>query len=106
MGRLFWKFFLSYWAALLLAVLGVGAGTWLYRLAERDAELALEAGPRAAFIVSSSAATLRHGGLPALRDLLEDSKRRGALRLFVTDDEGRDILGRQVPLARSSARCI
>jgi two-component system OmpR family sensor kinase len=97
MGRLFWKFFLSYWAALLVAVFGVSAAAWLYVLAERNPDVSLETGPRASFIVGSAASTLRHGGLPALRELMDDWAHRGTVRLFVTDAAGRDLLGRRVP---------
>jgi two-component system OmpR family sensor kinase len=106
MGRLFWKFFLSYWAALLVAVFGVSAAAWLYVLAERNPDVSLETGPRASFIVSSAASTLRHGGLPALRELLDDWGHGKPVRLFATDDAGQDILGRPVPpeaLARARA---
>ena len=106
MGRLFWKFFLSYWAALLVAVFGVSAAAWLHVLAERNPDLSLEAGPRASFIVTSAASTLRHGGLPALRELMDEWGRRRPVRLFVTDASGQDILGRPVPpdaLARARA---
>ena len=107
MGRLFWKFFLSYWAALLVAVFGVSAAAWLYVLAERNPDLSLEAGPRASFIVSSAASTLRHGGLPALRELMDDWGRSGTVRLFVTDSAGRDLLDRRVPPdALSRARAL
>jgi two-component system OmpR family sensor kinase len=107
MGRLFWKFFLSYWAALLVAVFGVSAAAWLYVLAERNPDLSLEAGPRASFIVSSAASTLRHGGLPALRELMDDWGRSGTVRLFVTDSSGGDLLGRRVPPdALSRARAL
>lgn len=97
MGRLFWKFFLSYWAALLVAVFGVSAAAWLYVLAERNPDVSLETGPRASFIVSSAASTLRHGGLPALHQLMDDWGRGRSVRLFVTDGAGQDILGRRVP---------
>ncbi len=97
MGRLFWKFFLSYWVALLLAVLGAGAATWLYGLAQQD--LLLETGPRARFILHSASATLRHGGRPALRDLLEEWSRLGDVLLLAVGDDGRDLLGRPVPPA-------
>lgn len=96
MGRLFWKFFVSYWLALVVAFAGVGVSVWLYRLAE-DLDPSLEMGPRARFVVASASATLRHGGLPALRALMEDWGRRGDVRLFAVDDAGRDLLGRAVP---------
>jgi two-component system, OmpR family, sensor kinase len=97
MGRLFWKFFISYWAALLVAVFGVSAAAWLYVLAERNPDLSLEAGPRASFTVGSAASTLRHGGLPALRELMDGWGRHGTMRLFVVDSSGSDLLGRPVP---------
>ncbi len=97
MGRLFWKFFFSYWAALLLAVLGVATAAWLYVLTERSLDLSLEAGPRASFIVDSAAATLRHGGLPALRALMEGWRRHEEVRLFAVDEAGRDLFSRPVP---------
>jgi two-component system OmpR family sensor kinase len=97
MGRLFWKFFFSYWAAMWLAMLAVSATAWLYVLAERSPDLALEAGPRASFIVSSAASTLRHGGLPALREVMEGWRRHGEVRLFAVDATGRDLLSRPVP---------
>jgi len=96
MGRLFWKFFVSYWLALLVAFAGVGISVWLYRLTE-DLNPSLEMGPRARFVVTSASATLRHGGLAALRGLMEDWSRRGDVRLFVVDDGGHDLLGREVP---------
>lgn len=97
MGRLFWKFFFSYWAALLVAVLGVGTAGWLYQLAERNPVLSLEAGPRANFIVTSAAATLRHGGLPALRELMEDRNQQSGPKLYAVDGADRDLLGRGIP---------
>ena len=38
-GWLVWKFFFSYWAAMLLAVLGVSTAAWLYVLAEQSPDL-------------------------------------------------------------------
>jgi len=98
MGRLFWKFLFAYWAAMLVAVAGVAMTAWLLQLTERDRELSLDAGPRASLILGSAAATARHGGLPALRDVIEDWRRSGQVHLFAVDDAGRDVLGRDVPL--------
>jgi len=99
MGRLFWKFFLAFWLALLAASLGVGTAVWLHQqaLAQRGDELA--GGPRAAFLVSAAATVFRHGGTAALRDYLEESLalHRGA-HVYVVDDTGHELLGRPVPL--------
>jgi len=107
LGRLFWKFLVSYWAALLVAVLGVSTGAWLYNLAERSPDLSLEAGPRASFILAAAASTLRHGGLPALHELMEGWRRQGDVLLFAVDEEAHDLLGRPVPPdALSRARVL
>jgi two-component system OmpR family sensor kinase len=101
-GRLFWKFLLSYWAALLLAIVGVGTASWLYRLREQD--LSLEAGPSANVVLESAAATLRHGGPTALRAFLVEAA-GGRPPLFAVDEQGQDLLGRVVPAeALDSAR--
>ena len=93
MGRLFWKFFFAFWLALLAASGGVGAAVWLHQqtLDERGQELA--SGPRTAFLVNATAATLRHGGMAALRSLLEEWRERGqsGARVYVVDDAGRRI---------------
>ncbi len=96
MGRLFWKFLFSYWAALLLALVSVGTAAWLYRLAEEEIDPSLEVGPRATFVVGSASATLREGGLPALRGLMQEWGRHAEVLLFAVDDSGRELLGRPV----------
>lgn len=97
MGRLFWKFFFAFWLTLLVAGAGVGAAVWLYQqtLDERGQELA--SGPRAAFLVNATAATLRHGGLAALQGLLEEWRDRGGAHVYVVDDAGRELLDRVFP---------
>ena len=96
MGRLFWKFFFAFWLALLAASGGVGAAVWLRQqtLDERGQELA--SGPRAAFLVNATAATLRHGGIAALQDLLEEWRGRGGAHVYVVDEAGRELLDRAV----------
>ena len=99
MGRLFWKFFFAFWLALLAAGAGVGAAVWLHQqtLDEHGQELA--SGPRAAFLVNATAATLRHGGVAALQGLLEEwrDQGRGGAHVYVVDDADRELLGRAVP---------
>jgi two-component system, OmpR family, sensor kinase len=97
MGRLFWKSLFAYWAAGLIAVLGVGATVWAVRFPSENRNLALETGPRASFILGSAAATLRHGGPTALRELMGDWQKRGDVAVYAVDDAGQDLLGRSVP---------
>ena len=97
MGRLFWKFFFAFWVALLVAGIGVGTAVWLHKQTEPEDSTALAGGPRAAFLVNAAAATLRHGGPEALRDLMTEWNRDAHATLFVVDAAGREMLGRPVP---------
>jgi len=99
MGRLFWKFFLAFWLALLAASLGVGTAVWLHQQALTRSGHELAGGPRAAFLVSAAANVFAHGGRAALRDYLEESRalHRGA-HVYVVDDAGHELLGRAVPV--------
>lgn len=96
MGRLFWKFLVAYWAALLAAVLCVVAAAWMYQVS-RDVESPVDLGGRARFRVGSGAATLREGGLPALRALMEEWGRQREVLLFAVDGAGQELLGRPIP---------
>jgi two-component system OmpR family sensor kinase len=98
MGRLFWKFLVAYWAAVLVAVISVGTAAWLYRLAEEEVDPSIEVGPRASFLVGAAEKKVRQGGLPALRELLGKWGRHTPVLLFAVDDQGRDLLGRPVPV--------
>lgn len=110
MGRLFWKFFLAFWLALIVAVVAVGTLVWLHQQRERGETATLAAGPRAELALRSAAATLRHGGVAALREWLGDeTAMRGTQFVYAVGVDGRDLLGRPVPpeqleLARSMAR--
>ncbi|MCP5420112.1 MAG: HAMP domain-containing protein [Gammaproteobacteria bacterium] len=94
MGRLFWKFFFAFWLALLASGVGVGALVWLHQKTATDDELA--SGPRTAFLVTEMAALLRHGGVPTLRGLLEERRDQGKTPVYVVDENGRELLGREV----------
>jgi two-component system OmpR family sensor kinase len=94
MGRLFWKFFLCILLAQVAATIGVGGVFWLRDQARQHATPVLDSGPPAAIALDAAAATLRHGGLPALRSLLPDMRRP---QLFVLDAAHHELLGRAVP---------
>jgi two-component system OmpR family sensor kinase len=94
MGRLFWKFFLSILLAQLAATAGVGAAFWLRQQArEQVAAPAIDTGHRAELVIDAAAATLKHGGIAALRELIAETTRHSIL---VIDDSGHELLGRTV----------
>jgi two-component system OmpR family sensor kinase len=98
MGRLFWKVFLAFWLALLLAGAGVGTVVWLRHLAlEQESAASVDLRWRAARWVGVTEAVLRRGGTAALRELFSDWERSTALEVFAVDETGRDLLGRPVP---------
>ena len=95
MGRLFWKFFLSILLAQVAATIGVGGTLWLRDQArQRGGEPTLDKSPPATIMLDAAAATLRHGGIDALRDLAAGSRR---MHLYVLDEQGRELLDRPVP---------
>jgi two-component system OmpR family sensor kinase len=95
MGRLFWKFFLSILLAQVAATIGIGGTIWLRDQARhRSNEPTLDLGPPAVIMLDAAGATLRHGGVDGLRDLAANSRH---MRLYVLDDQGKELLGRTVP---------
>jgi len=94
MGRLFWKFFLSILLAQVAATIGIGGTVWLRDQARhRGNEPTLDTSPPATIMLDAAAATLRHGGIDALRDLAATSRR---MQLYVLDEQGHELLGREV----------
>jgi len=107
-GRLFWKIFLGFWLALVIAAVATGTIVWM-KHEEAVAPLAsgLNAGPRAGFGMEMAANVLREDGAEALRGWM--SHRRRPMGLYIVDETGRDLLGRPVPegtlaAARNAAR--
>jgi len=96
-GRLFWKIFFAFWLALVAAAAGSGAAVWWHRYARESAEPQLAVGPPQMFATDMAAATLRHGGVAALREWMEETGRVRRVRVFAVDAAGNDLLGRAVP---------
>lgn len=97
MGRLFWKIFFVFWLALIATAVATGVAVWLERGSRVPGETGLAAGPPAALTTDLAAATLRHGGVDALRGWLGEAQRTRASLLLAVDVQGADLLGRPVP---------
>src|SRR5207237_6468334 len=98
-GRLFWKIFLGFWLALVVAAVGAGTAVWVQRL-ERAREAPppdLAVGPPSRLATDLAAATLRYGGVDALRQWMNDWQGRRPVPVFAVDGDGRDLLAREVP---------
>jgi two-component system OmpR family sensor kinase len=93
MGRLFWKFFLSILLAQVAATIGIGGAFWLRDQARQRPAPTLDSGPPAAIALDAAAATLRHGGVAALRQMVSELRRP---QVYVLDEQRRDLLGRAV----------
>ena len=94
MGRLFWKFFLSILLAQVAATIGIGGTLWLRDQArQRGGEPTLDVGLPANVILDAAAVTLKHAGADGLKDLAMTTRRP---RLYVLDEQGHELLGRQV----------
>ena len=102
MGRLFWKIFIGFWLALVSAAAITGTAVWLqHRREAGPPELA--GGPPSRIATDMAAATLRHGGVEALRAWLQEVHARRPAMIFAVDGQGHDILGREVPPAALAA---
>lgn len=95
MGRLFWKFFLSILLAQMAATVGIGGAFWLHDQARHRTEAAqLDTGMPAQFLLDATAMTLKHGGVPALREMVQSMRRH---TVYLLDAKGTELLGRSVP---------
>jgi two-component system OmpR family sensor kinase len=99
MGRLFWKIFFVFWLALIATAVATVAAVSFQRGARYDAEGELARGLPARLATDLAAATLRHGGVGALRDWLGEAQRSRGPAPLAVDAQGADLLGRPVPAA-------
>lgn len=99
MGRLFWKIFFAFLLALIATALATGIAVSLQRTARTAGEPELASGPPVALATNLAAATLRHGGVDALRGWLREAQGARGVALFAVDPQGADLLGRTVPPA-------
>ncbi|MDP3334440.1 MAG: ATP-binding protein [Methylococcaceae bacterium] len=111
MGRLFWKFFLTFWLALLVAGIGVGTAVWLRHNTWQNSGDEL---PRAAIDVRHASSLLevavsayRYGGDAELRQFLGKLHAAHLPPVYAVDDQDRDILQRNLaPEILQQARAL
>src|SRR5260221_363290 len=94
-GRLFWKIFIGFWIALVVAAVGAGTAVWVQHHSHDAPPPDLAAGPPSRIVIDLAAATLRHGGVEALRQWMSEVQSRRAMVMFAVDAQGRDALGRE-----------
>ncbi|WP_367154232.1 ATP-binding protein [Methylomonas sp. HYX-M1] len=98
MGRLFWKFFFSFWLAVLLAGIGVGSAVWWRHREQLNARQLTEMhiDRHADAWVSAAANVLRHGGIDALSQYLSELGEPHNPPVYAVDDTDRELLRREV----------
>lgn len=94
---LFWKFFVGFWVCLIGAALITVSVLWFLR--DDAADLELHRGPRAHFLLESTALVLESRGPNAVADLLKRRVDRHGrpMHLLVVSQDGQDLLGRPMP---------
>lgn len=94
MRHLFARFFASFWFAIVIVVAGVIAATLWFATTPRFAPSPV----RAAELVAEARRALEEGGEPALRAwLIAKVPEVRPAGLYVVDESGRDLLGREPP---------
>jgi len=110
-GRLFWKFFLTFWLALLVAGIGVGTAVWLRHNTWQGN---VDEPPRetidlkhAASLLEVAESAYRYGGDAELRLFLGKLHTAHLPPVYAVDDQDRDILQRNVaPEVLQQARAL
>lgn len=109
MGRLFWKFIFAFWLAFAAISLTIGATVWVVR--QTHTESVFWGNPHddrahnaKNFMLDTAIAILTNGSQESLRSTLlvwQHDAPPFAPVLYVLDDQGHDLLKRQVPPASS-----
>jgi two-component system sensor histidine kinase CpxA len=94
---LFWKFFLSFWAALIVFAAASVLATSHYLDHLREQQDATTPHEQLARNLEAAQAAADRAGLGGLRSWAREMDRRQAVPWLVIDDQGLDVLGRRVP---------
>lgn len=103
MGRLFWKFFFSFWLTLLVAAISAGSFVWLKSAAKYEdlGDLKL-LDYRGTSYVRVAADIAEKRGQQALEEFVQQLVATNMANLMVVNTEQRDLLGRSVDTATLS----
>ncbi|SFK31777.1 sensor histidine kinase [Methylophaga sulfidovorans] len=98
MSRLFWKFFIVFWLALLVAGISVGTVVWLHHKSIQDQanKTDSEIDVHAHAFVSVAADIFSYGGEEALITFLQKAQQAPFPKVYAIDDNGNDILRRSI----------
>lgn len=107
MGRLFWKFFFSFWLTLLAAAISTGSFVWLKHATDDDPlsreERLIDF--RGIPYVQVAADIGRSQGVNALASFLKQTQQDGLIPLLAVNIDNEDLLGRPIDMsALSQAR--
>lgn len=101
MGRLFWKFFFSFWLTLLAAAVSTGSFVWLKHATDDDAlspEVKLLDYKGIPYVMVAADIADKQG-LQALATFLEQLQQGGMPVVMAVDSNDKDLLGRKVNAA-------
>jgi len=98
MGRLFWKFFLTFWLALVVAGIGVGTAVWLRHSTWLDDEAFKQSidVKHASSLVAVAENVVQNGGVAGLRSFLTAMHNAHFPPVYAVDDQDRELLMRNV----------
>jgi len=109
MGRLFWKFFLTFWLALLVSGIGIGTTVWLRHNTLQENETtkhSVDVQSASAF-VTVAVNIIQHGGAASLHSFLESIQGTPFLPVYAVDDQDQELLRRNVaPEVLQQARSL
>ncbi len=109
MSKLFWKFFIVFWLALLLAGFSVGSVVWFHHksIQEQANKTDPEIDVNAQAFVSVAAEIFSYGGESALSSFLKKAQQAPFPEVYAISDEGDEVLGRSIdPKVVAYARAL
>ncbi|MDD4914629.1 MAG: histidine kinase dimerization/phospho-acceptor domain-containing protein [Methylococcales bacterium] len=104
---MFWKFFLAFWVALLVAGVGVGTAVWIKHTTEAERNIENIDDRHGAALLDVAEIAFQHGGLDALRNFLGKLQSFHFSRVYAVDEQDRELLMRKVePSVLNQARSL